>query len=215
MQRSGIMRQRAGMRGSTKKSIGGTTMMMNASICWLTFISLPTGCAASRRGPSPPLSGHPSAGRPNAPRPYRGVAAPDVPDASLVAEVRALRLTVLSTPTRRRRYGTHPTVTTSSLISATPSASWDFAVERSLAIVDPQPAVTDLATEHEAGPDHGRRGGDALRLLPEDLRVRLPYLEGVQLRGGIAIELGHGRGAGGRRAGRTGAVATVTRPDLE
>src|SRR5436309_14503329 len=94
-------------------------------------------------GPSPPLSGHPSAGRPNAPRPYRGVAAPDVPDASLVAEVRAHRLTVLSTPSRRRRYGTHPTVTTSSLISATPSASWDFAVECSLAIVDPQPAVTD------------------------------------------------------------------------
>src|SRR5438034_2421495 len=344
MQRSGIMRQRAGMRGSTKKSIGGTTMMMNASICWLTFISLPTGCAASRRGPSPPLSGHPSAGRPNAPRPYRGVAAPDVPDASLVAEVRAHRLTVLSTPSRRRRYGTHPTVTTSSLISATPSASWDFAVERSLAIVDPQPAVTDrryvtapapilpcdatgaatvhrarrdprrvdsgdlrpldvraghetvpvedvgvdalvimlvvmdlailswtttrlgptptsnprvasswsssafvmrksarpgsgttrqpscagrqpcrssaarlhhLATEHEAGPDHGRKDEDALRLLPEHLRVRLPYLEGVQLRGGIAIELGHGRGAGGRRAGRTGAVATMTRPDLE
>lgn len=79
----------------------------------------------------------------------------------------------------------------------------------------PQPAFTDLATEHEAGPDHGRKDEDALRLLPEHLRVRLPYLEGVQLRGGIAIELGHGRGAGGRRAGRTGAVATVTRPDLE
>jgi len=32
------MRQSASMRGSTRKSIGGTPMVTNASISWLTFI---------------------------------------------------------------------------------------------------------------------------------------------------------------------------------
>ena len=63
----------------------------------------------------------------------------------------------------------------------------------------PEHPFAHLAAEHEAGLDHRREDEDALRLLPEDLRARLPCVELAQLRGGVAGELGRAGGAGGAR----------------
>src|SRR5262245_35440287 len=54
-------------------------------------------------------------------------------------------------------------------------------------------ALADLAAEHEARLHHRREHENALRLLAEELRTRLPRVEAVQRRAGLASELGAGR----------------------
>src|SRR5213079_1142548 len=66
----------------------------------------------------------------------------------------------------------------------------------------PERAFPDLTAEHEAGFDHRREDEDSLRFLPENLRARLPRVELVQLRAGIAGEFGRGGGERGARDGR-------------